>query len=76
MQLPWELKYKIYRPLIECYKKEERVQNLNLQMPKTPQIVKINTNIKLDSTLIIDVDNLWRNIKTCLHGVIKISKGL
>jgi hypothetical protein len=27
--------------------KEEQVQNLNLQMPKTPQIVKINTNIKL-----------------------------
>jgi hypothetical protein len=43
--------------------KEEQVQNLNLQMPKTPQIVKINTNIKLDSTLTTDVKQLLKEYK-------------
>jgi hypothetical protein len=32
-------------------------------MPKTPQIVKINTNIKLDSTLTIYVEQLLKEYK-------------
>jgi hypothetical protein len=43
--------------------KHEWVKNLNLQMPKTPQIVKINTNIKLDSTLTIYVEQLLKEYK-------------
>jgi len=32
-------------------------------MPKTPQIVKINTNIKLNSALTIDVEQLLKEYK-------------